>query len=213
MPEVIFTGTAGKLEGRYTHGKSDKSPTALILHPHPQRGGSMNNRVVYTTYQTFAKNGFSVLRFNFRGVGKSQGQYDKGEGELNDAISALEWLQNYNPHADSFWIAGFSFGAWIALQLLMRRPELTNFVTIAPPVNMYDFSFLSPCPVTGLIIHGDKDDVVPESASAKLAQKLSAQKGIDITYKTIKGANHFFKDKDLMIEEIITNHIKAKSSK
>lgn len=136
-----------------------------MLHPHPQHGGTMNNKVVYALYQTFVARGFSTLRFNFRGVGRSQGTYTGGEGELSDAATALDWLQTYNPNARYCWIAGFSFGAWIGMQLLMRRPEITGFVSVAPPANMFDFSFLAPCPASGLVVQGDQDDIVPPGRS------------------------------------------------
>ena len=77
MPEVIFNGPEGRLEGRYQHNTSPNAPIALVLHPHPQQGGTMNNRVVYSLYHVFARRGFSVLRFNFRGVGRSQGSYEE----------------------------------------------------------------------------------------------------------------------------------------
>ena len=194
MPDVIFNGPDGRLEGRYQHGTSSNAPIALVLHPHPQYGGTMNNKIVYNTFHTFAKRGFSVLRFNFRGVGRSQGSYDHGQGELSDAASALDWLQTYNANATGCWIAGFSFGAWIAMQLLMRRPEITGFIAIAPPANLFDFAFLAPCPSSGLIVHGKDDDLVPETDVAKLAQRLSNQRDIRIEYRTIPGASHFFED-------------------
>src|SRR5580704_11897621 len=93
MPEVTINGPAGRLEGRYTHNKTPGAPIALVLHPHPQHGGTMNNRVVYTLFQSFVTAGFSTLRINFRGVGRSQGKYDRGEGEMNDAASAVDWLR------------------------------------------------------------------------------------------------------------------------
>lgn len=192
MPEVIFNGAEGRLEGRYHHSKQPNAPLALVLHPHPQHGGTMNNKIVYTLYQTFTKRGFSVLRFNFRGVGRSQGVYDRGEGELSDAASALDWLQGVNPGSNTCWVAGFSFGAWIGMQLLMRRPEIGGFISIAPPANMFDFSFLAPCPSSGLILHGDKDDIVPSEAVQKLVNKLRQQKDIVIDHRVIPGANHFF---------------------
>jgi alpha/beta superfamily hydrolase len=176
MPDVIFNGPEGRLEGRYQHSKTPNAPIALMLHPHPQHGGTMNNKVVYTLYQTFARRGFSVLRFNFRGVGRSQGAFDHGEGELSDAASALDWLQSYNPNTGACWIAGFSFGAWIGMQLLMRRPEINSFISVAPPANMYDFAFLAPCPSSGLVIHGDSDEIVPKEAVQKLVAKLSSQR-------------------------------------
>ncbi|OHC80661.1 MAG: alpha/beta hydrolase [Rhodospirillales bacterium RIFCSPLOWO2_12_FULL_67_15] len=192
MPEVIFNGPDGRIEGRYQNAKTANAPVALVLHPHPQYGGTMNNKVVYSLYQSFAAKGFSVLRFNFRGVGRSQGQFDNGQGELSDAASALDWLQTQNPNTPVCWIAGFSFGAWIAMQLMMRRPEIGGFISIAPPASIYDFSFLAPCPASGMIVHGDKDELVPLAAVNKLAQKLSAQKNIKIEYRVIEGADHFF---------------------
>ena len=134
-----------------------------------------------------------MLRFNFRGVGRSQGSFDHGEGELSDAASALDWLQAYNRSA-ACWIAGFSFGAWIGMQLLMRRPEIACFISVAPPANMYDFGFLAPCPSSGLVVHGDSDEIVPKEAVQKLVAKLSAQRDIIITHRVIQGANHFFYD-------------------
>jgi len=194
MPDVIFNGPEGRLEGRYQHSKRPNAPIALMLHPHPQYGGTMNNKVVYTLFHAFVRQGFSVLRFNFRGVGRSQGVFDRGEGELSDAASALDWLQAFNENASACWISGFSFGAWIGMQLLMRRPEINGFISIAPPANMHDFSFLAPCPSSGLIVQGDKDDVVPEPSVKKLVDKLSNQRGIAIDYRVIPGAGHFFQD-------------------
>jgi uncharacterized protein len=200
MPEVIFTGPAGRIEGRYQPGRMENAPIAIILHPHPQFGGTMNNQMVYELYYMFVERKFAVLRFNFRGVGRSQGIFDHGQGELSDAASALDWLQSFNPDARSCWIAGFSFGAWIGMQLLMRRPEIDGFISIAPPANLYDFSFLAPCPSSGLILHGDKDAVVPTDAVKGLVERLKTQKGIVIHHRTVSGANHFFENK---VEEAV----------
>ncbi len=194
MPEVIFSGPVGRLEGRYNHSKEQNAPVALLLHPHPQHGGTMNNKVVYTLYHAFVHLGFSALRFNFRGVGRSQGYFDRGEGELADAAAALDWLQTYNPNAKACWIGGFSFGAWIGMQLLMRRPEIAAFVAVAPPANLFDFSFLAPCPSSGLVIHGDQDQIVPVDAMQKLITKLMHQRDIKIDYRLIPGADHFFQN-------------------
>lgn len=194
MPEVVFNGPDGRLEGRYHHSRVNNAPIALLLHPHPQHGGTMNNRVVFEIFQTFVRNGFSTLRFNFRGVGRSQGAYDDGPGELGDSASALDWLQATNPDAAQCWVGGFSFGAWICMQLLMRRPEINSFIAMAPPANKYDFTFLAPCPASGMIIHGGEDTFVPEESVSTLYQKLSLQKRITIDYRVIAGANHFFQD-------------------
>ena len=145
----------------------------------------MNNQVVYDLFHMFVRRGFSVLRFNFRGVGRSQGSFDHGLGELSDAAAALDWMQQHNPNSSSCWVAGFSFGAWIGMQLLMRRPEIDGFLSVAPPANMYDFSFLAPCPSSGLIVHGDNDALVPPRLGRQAGAKLSQQRGIKIDLEVI----------------------------
>ncbi|MSO71346.1 MAG: alpha/beta hydrolase [Alphaproteobacteria bacterium] len=195
MPDVIINGPAGRIEGRYHHSPTPGASIALLLHPQPQAGGTMNNKVVYTAYQAFRARNFSVLRFNFRGVGRSQGTFDRGEGELFDAASALDWLQAYNPSARTCWIGGFSFGSWISLQLLMRRPEIDGFIAIAPPVARYDFSFLTPCPTSGMIVNGNDDPISPMSGIEPLMTRLAKQKDISVDHVVIKGADHFFRDK------------------
>ena len=200
MPDVIFTGPDGRLEGRCNARQKENAPVALILHPHSQYGGTMNNKVVYNLFHIFVNRGFSVLRFNFRGVGRSQGEFDNGIGELSDAASALDWMQSQNPNAPTCWVAGFSFGAWIGMQLLMRRPEISGFVTVAPPANAYDFAFLAPCPSSGVIVQGAEDEVAPEADVAKLADRLTNQKNITVEYRKIAGANHFFEGK---MEEMV----------
>lgn len=212
MPEVILNGPAGRLEGRYSHSKIPNAPLALILHPNPEHGGTMNNKITYALYQAYVARGFSTLRFNFRGVGRSQGLFDNGEGELSDAASALDWMQEINPNAPYVWIAGFSFGAWIGMQLLMRRPEIQGFISIAPPTNTEDFTFLAPCPTSGLVLHGRRDDVVPEASVSEFVDRLHQQKGIKIDYRVLPEANHFFHDQtDAMISHVHDHMNKAKS--
>ncbi len=194
MTEVIFNGTEGRLEGRYHHSKQSNPPIALILHPHPLQGGTMNNRVVFALFQAYQRRGFSVLRFNFRGVGRSQGRFDGGQGELSDAAAALDWMQNVNPSASGCWIAGYSFGSWIGMQLLMRRPEIDGFIAVAPPAGALDFSFLAPCPASGLLVHGSRDDIYSAEAAEKLAKKLSHQKNVVVEFSPVEGADHSFSD-------------------
>jgi len=170
----------------------------------------MNNKVVYRIYQVFQNRGFSVLRFNFRGVGRSQGEFDHGAGELNDAAAALDWMQTVNPNARTCWVAGFSFGAWIAMQLLMRRPEISGFISVAPPANMYDFSFLAPCPSSGIIIEGNRDTVALPEAVAKLADKLRAQKQITVDYTIVDGADHLFTERLAELIEIVEGYLDSR---
>jgi len=202
MPEVIFTGPAGRLEGRYQPAKKKNAPIAIVLHPHPQFGGTMNNQIVYNLFYDFVDRGFSVLRFNFRGVGRSQGSFDHGSGELSDAAAALDWAQTMNPDARACWIAGVSFGAWIGMQLLMRRPEIEGFISIGAMANRYDFTFLAPCPSSGLFVHGSEDRVSPVKEVMSVIEKVKTQKGIKIEHTVVDGANHFFDGKvdDLMTQ-------------
>ncbi|HEY3638683.1 MAG TPA: alpha/beta fold hydrolase, partial [Rhizomicrobium sp.] len=145
---------------------------ALVLHPHPQFGGTMNNPLVYDLYHMFLRMGCTSVRFNFRGVGRSQGTFDNGAGELSDAAAVLDWMNTLYPNPSFVWVAGISFGAWIGMQLLMRRPEIDGYVSIAPPATIYDFNFLAPCPNEGLIIQGDNDQVVNVESVNKLCDKL-----------------------------------------
>lgn len=207
MAEIIITGPAGRIEGRLNTHKDPFAPVALILHPHPLYGGSMNNKVTYTLYKNFYERGFNACRFNFRGIGKSSGSFDNGEGELMDAASVLDWLQAKFPHASSYWISGFSFGAWIAMQLLMRRPELQSFVCVAPPANQYDFNFLAPCPVSGQIIQGTDDKVVTTVSVQGVVEKINRQKNISVELAMVEGASHFFLEHLEALGDLVRNYI------
>ena len=201
MPELVLPGSAGRIETRYSPRKDDTAPIALILAPHPRAGGHMNHPVAVQLFHLFMKRGFNVMRFNYRGVGRSQGEFDQGIGELADAATALDWLQSTNPAASQCWVAGFDFGAWIGMQLLMRRPETDGFISVSPPTNMYDFSFLAPCPASGLLLHGSADTVVPFAEVEKVVTKLRTQKGIIIDYELVDGGGHFWTENLFEVEQ------------
>ena len=207
MPGVTLTGAAGRIEGLFSPGKAENAPIALILSPHPKAGGHMNHPVAVQLYHLFMKRGFSTLRFNFRGVGRSQGEFDSGIGELADAATALDWLQANNPAASQTWVAGYSFGAYIGMQLLMRRPETDGFISVSPPTNMYDFSFLAPCPASGLILHGGSDTVVPPVEVERVVSKLRTQKGIVIDHEVIDGASHFWAENLPDVEKSVSGYL------
>ena len=201
--EIFIPGPAGRLEGKYYKNPKFGSPVAIVLQPHPQYGGTMNNRVVQLTYNTFLECGFSVVKINFRGVGKSEGVFDNGQGELSDAAAALDWIERENLDYSQCWVSGFSFGALICMQLIMRRPEVNNFIAISPQPNVYDFSFLSPCPTSGLVAYGKKDELVPVEYITELDKRLSAQKGIKVEFNAISEANHFFsKTSDTLVKHL-----------
>ena len=215
MSEIIFSGPEGRLEARYHRQPSTDAPTALVLHPHPAYGGTMNNKVVYKLYYSFYRLGFAVMRFNFRGVGRSQGRseaLENGLGELADAATALDFLQSNNPNSKQCWVSGFSFGAWIGMQLLMRRPEISGFVAVAPPANSLDFSFLAPCPSSGIIINGTHDDIAPPQDVLNLVKRLQSQPGIKINHCIVEGADHFFTGGKMdNLEDAVTNYITKNS--
>ncbi len=194
MAELILSGPVGRIEARYNQSEIEGSPIALILHGHPRAGGSMQDRVAVMLHQLYADRGFSTLRFNFRGVGKSQGSFDNGIGELADAASMLDWLQGINPNAKFTWVAGYSFGAYIALQLLMRRPEIDAFIAVATPCNHYDLAFLAPCPSSGMMFYGSNDMVSPPLDVERSVSKIRTQKGEEVEWEEIQGADHFFRD-------------------
>ena len=208
--EIFIPGPSGRIQGKYFKSEQPKAPVAIVLQPHPQYGGTMNNRVVYETYNCFYKNNFSVIRINFRGVGKSDGIFDNGQGELSDAAAALDWIEKENPGYSQCWVSGFSFGSLICMQLIMRRPEVNKFITISPQPNLYDFTFLSPCPISGTIIFGKNDELVHIESILNLKKRLSIQKNIDIKFESVANANHFFKNKEKELSTIIDRYIKDK---
>ena len=167
----------------------------------------MHTKAVYQGAKGLTRIGCAVLRFNFRGVGRSQGEFDSGIGELADAATALDWLQANNPTASQCWVAGYSFGAWIGMQLLMRRPETDGFISVSPPTNNYDFSFLAPCPASGLFLHGNADTVVPTPEVDRVVAKLRTQKGIVIDYEIVDGATHFWTDQLPEVEKRVGDYL------
>jgi len=208
--EIFIPGPSGRIQAKYYQSKKQGSPVALVLHPHPQYGGTMNNKIVYETYNCFYKNNFSVIRINFRGVDKSDGTFDNGQGELSDAAAALDWVEKENPGYSQCWVSGFSFGALICMQLIMRRPEVNKFITISPQPNLYDFTFLSPCPISGTVIFGKNDELVQNDSILNLKNRLSIQKNIEVKFDSIQNANHFYKNKEKELAESIDKYIKDK---
>ena len=210
--EIFIPGPSGRIQAQYFKSKKAGSPVAMVLQPHPQYGGTMNNRIVYETYNSFFRNGFSVIRINFRGVDKSDGVFDNGQGELSDAAAALDWIERENPGYNQCWVSGFSFGSLICMQLIMRRPEVNKFIAISPQPNAYDFTFLAPCPISGLVIYGKNDELVHEEYILGLKKKLDLQKNIEVKFSSITGANHFFKNKENDLSTVINTYIKDKIS-
>ena len=210
IKEIFIPGPCGRIQAKYSKNENKGAPVALVLQPHPQYGGTMNNKITYETYNSFYKMGFSVIRINFRGVEKSDGVFDNGQGELSDAAAALDWIEKENPDYSQCWVSGFSFGSLICMQLIMRRPEVNKFIAISPQPNVYDFTFLAPCPISGLIIHGKNDELVPENSLLNLKERLSSQKNIEVKFNSMVGANHFYNNKEKELASTIENYLKEK---
>ncbi len=207
MPEVIFAGPEGRLEGRYHPSDDPAAPCALILSPHPKAGGHMDHRIPVAMFEQYKRRGFSVLRFNFRGIGRSVGVYDNGQGELQDAAYALDYMQSFNQNAPFSWVSGYSFGAWIGMQLLMRRPEVSGFISMSLPTNTYDFAFLAPCPASGLVTYGTRDSIVPHEDVDRVVEKIRVQKGTQISTHAIEGADHFYTDHLDVTMDVIDDYL------
>ena len=176
--EIFIPGTAGRLDIKYY--KKFGSPVAIVLHPHPQYGGTMNNKIVQLMYNIFLKWFFSN-KVNFRGVGKSDGVFDNGQGELSDA-AAHDWIERQNLDYSQCWVSGFSFGSLICMQLIMRRPEVNNFIAVSQP-NVYDFSFLAPCPTSGQVIYSENDELVTKESINELDNRIKSQKELRLFFQ------------------------------
>ena len=160
---VTLAGPAGALEALTlcpAHGTA--VATAVILHPHPLHGGTMHNKVVHTLARAFGELGIASVRFNFRGVGASAGRFAHGEGETGDALAVIAWVRAQRP-GTPVWLAGFSFGAYVALRAAVPA-QVSGLVTVAPAVHLYDFSTLALPHCPWLLIQGEADEVVPVAA-------------------------------------------------
>ncbi len=185
---LTIAGPAGRLEGLLQENEArDHSIAALICHPHPLYGGTMHNKVVHRTAAVLYALGAAALRFNFRGAGSSEGHHDRGEGELSDARAALRFLTERYPHARR-WLAGFSFGAWIAARLAAAETGIERLILIAPPVRSSSFAVLDSLAVPKLVFQGTDDDICPPAALRDpFAGWAEPKKLVEIP-----GATHFF---------------------
>lgn len=181
---ISFKSGALTLEGLLFRGHSEKA--AIISHPHPLYGGDMDNYVVGLLSRTFEASDWTTLRFNFRGVGRSQGEYDQGTGEAEDVCAAVRYLTGMELR--HIVLAGYSFGAWVNARAALACPDVQGSILVSPPAGMMDFSFLAGDEKTRLIIAGGEDAYAPEIQVKNLFQALSTPPII----KIIKGADHFY---------------------
>ena len=164
----------------------DAGATVVICHPHPLYGGTLHNKVVHTLARGFVDLGLRSVRFNFRGVGQSAGSFANGVGETDDLLAVIEWVRTRRPN-DRIWLAGFSFGAYVALRAAASA-QVAGLVTVAPAVHLYDFGVLELPTCPWLLIQGEADEVVPvEAVRAWLA-------GLRVPPQVlfVPGVGHFF---------------------
>jgi alpha/beta superfamily hydrolase len=204
---MYIDGPAGVLECRFDKSDTPKSISAVLCHPHPQYGGSMSDAVLETAANVLLENGVNCLRFNFRGVGNSSGDYDNGVGEIQDLLAASNWLTQEYPQ-DNLWWLGYSFGSavtWQGLQASEAQPfNPQRIILIAPPVGVMDFSMAESYPIE---IHehldvfaGDRDNFVD-------AAKLENWEAV--TPHIIPGADHFFTNQHELLAVAITEVLTA----
>lgn len=187
MPQkrLFFQGPSGRLQALYHAGRNDR-PAVAVCHPHPLFGGSMRNKVVYWMARAFADQGCAVLRFNFRGVDLSEGTWDEGEGEVEDAAAAVNWLAGEH-RGCPLWLAGFSFGCYAGLKAASGDERIERLFAVAPAVNRWDFSFMQGDARPLTVVIGTVDEVVPPAAVGAWAASLPSAR-----LHAIEGAGHFF---------------------
>jgi len=187
-PVTIASG-AITLEGLFTPGKPDGARAAVVCHPHPLYGGSMHNNVVEAALEALWKLGFATLRFNFRGVGRSGGDHSGGEGEVDDARAAMAFVLAQPVIAGHGAVmAGYSFGAAIAMRAGAEIAQVETIAAIALPVGMEEFSASAPGNKRVILVAGDSDPYCPSSEITRLAESIGARARLRI----IEGADHFF---------------------
>ncbi len=184
-------GPAGRLEALLNSGRDDAPYSALVCHPHPAGGGTMHNKVVYHAMKTFTAVGIPVLRFNFRGVGLSEGEHDHGDGEQNDVRAALSWLE-HNFDKRPILFAGFSFGSYVGLRACCGDVRVKGLIGLGLPVSAagrdYEYGFLKKCIAPKLFVSGDHDAFGPREVLDGVFASAPEPKRL----VWIAGADHFF---------------------
>ncbi len=183
---IFIDGPAGEIETLIEIPSQSFHRVAIICHPHPLYGGSMRNKVVHTLAKTLRELDIATVQFNFRGVGKSAGHYANGEGETDDLIAVLAWIKQQYPH-HALWLAGFSFGAYIALKASLHCP-IEQLILVAPPVEHFPVATLPLPPCSLIIVQGDADEIVPPQMVFDWVKTLSPPP----TLIHMQNASHFF---------------------
>jgi uncharacterized protein len=198
---LFLTGPVGRLEAILWSPSALAAPlAAVVCHPHPLFGGTMHNKVVYQAAKSLDALGIAVLRFNFRGTGKSEGKHDRGEGERGDVRAALDFLAVEFPSIPLL-VAGFSFGCWVGLRAGCEDTRVASLVGLGAPVNNADFSYLAQCEKPKLLVHGANDIYGAVDQVKSLAASWPGENKLVV----VEDADHFFAGKlDQVNQAIIT---------
>ena len=200
----FIDGPVGNLEAALEWpADGDIAATVVVLHPHPQHGGTMHNKVAYTLARTFTQMGFAALRFNFRGTERSDGHFDEGVGELDDALAAIDWLvarlSDY-----PLWLAGFSFGAAIAVRAAVER-DVHGLISVAPAVSRFASGIKSQPACPWLVLQGDEDELVSVEETIQWLNGL--QPGPEL--QVLAGAEHFFHGRLIDLRRAVTSFVEV----
>ena len=186
MHEALIAGPVGNLQVRVDGPAQANHPVVVICHPHPEFGGTLNNKVVHTLARAAVEQGLTAIRFNFRGVGESEGCFDQGEGELDDLLCVMEWARTKYP-AQPICLAGFSFGAYIAARAAQQN-NIQRLLLVAPSVTLYDMSGINNIPVPWTVIQGMADEIIP---AKQVLDWVNRQKRPPVLHQ-LEGVSHFF---------------------
>ena len=200
--KIMFPSGRYRLEGYWQTGARDKG--VVITHPHPLYGGTMNNPVVETIQSVYQHHGYATLRFNFRGVGGSQGNFDNGMGEQDDVRAAIAYVENMKVNAID--LAGYSFGAWVNAGVASdNSTSIESVVMISPPVGFIEFENVDTLGCLKLVVTGSRDDIAP---SNQIRDQLPAWNP-DAQFEIIDGCDHFYMGYLDKLQSILTGYLKS----
>ena len=202
--EILLLGAAGAIECAVDCPDPDEErpATIIICHPHPLHGGTMHNKVVTIAERAMRELGLRTVRFNFRGVGLSEGEHDDGYGETDDLFTVAEWVRRTRPD-DSLWLGGFSFGSWVSTRAALNL-RLGQLISIAPPVDRFDFACMGRPDCPWLVVTGDEDELVNIDAVRQWAATLEPP--VDLT--VMEGADHFFHRRIMDLRGLLKNGVR-----
>ena len=199
MPSQIINGPAGNLEllAEEPENMAIDSPIAIICHPHPLYGGTMQNKVVHILAKSCLELGMPAIRFNFRGVGQSEGHFEHGLGEQQDCIAVAKWARQQYPDRP-VWLAGFSFGSFVAYQSF-NEIKAGRLLLVAPPVGLFQFQQMDDINIPWCVIQGKEDEITPP----KSVENWVNSQSVAPEFHYLDGVSHFFHGKLNLLRKLV----------